>query len=156
MTIAWISAALALGIIELFTLDLFFLALAISAGAAGATAFLGGPLWLQVVVFGLISLILLFLIRPWAQQKLARTTPNIETNARGLIGKPAMVTTSLLGPAGRIRLDGQEWSAKGLDGAVFPAGTEVRVVAIEGAIAVVSRPEPGETSPNASPPQRRQ
>lgn len=137
MTIIWIGAALVLGIIELFSVDLFFLALAISAAGGGIAAMLGAPLWVQIVVFAVAALVTLFLIRPWARRHLERTTPNIETNARALVGKKALVLTPLLGPAGRVRLEGEEWSARGVDGAVFPVGSEVRVVAIEGAIAVV-------------------
>lgn len=152
MTIAWMSAALVLGIIEIFSVDLFFLALAASALAGGIASLLGAELWLQILAFAITAVLMLFLVRPWARKYLDRSTPKIETNARALIGKKALVLTPLLGPAGRIRLDGEEWSARGADGAVFPVGSEVRVIAIEGAMAVVGAvdeapPRPADSVP---------
>lgn len=155
MIIGWIVAALVLGIVELLTVDLFFLTLAIASLLAGGSAALGLPIWAQITVFVVASILMLLLVRPWARRHLAKTTPDVATNAQGLVGKIAIVTRPLLGPAGRVRLDGEEWSAKGHDGAVFPVGTQVRVVNIEGATAVVGPlgehvPTPSDTSPPQS------
>lgn len=141
MTIGWFIAAAVLAIMEIFSLDLFFVMMALSAVGGGVTALLGGPPWLQVVVFAVISLLLLVVVRPWARRQLERSTPDIDTNARGLVGKTAIVTKPLTGPTGRVRLAGAEWSARGVDGAVFTVGTEVRVVQIDGATAVVGPPD---------------
>lgn len=133
----WIGAALLLGIAELLTVDLFFLTLALAAVAGGITAATGGSLLLQFVVFGVVSVLLLVFVRPWARGLLAKSTPDLATNAQGLVGKHAIVTSPLVGTEGRVRLEGGIWSARSDDGKVYPAGSQVTVVKIEGATAVV-------------------
>lgn len=147
MVVGWIVAALVLGLIELLTVDFFFLTLALASLVSGVFALLGVPLWGQIVIFGVVSVIFLLTLRPWAKKHLSKTTPNIDTNVRGLVGKSAIVTQALVGPAGRIRLEGEEWSARiqsppeelpsAREASAFPVGSQVRVVAIEGATAIV-------------------
>lgn len=148
----WLVAALVLGIIEVLTVDLIFLMFAIAAVATALAAGLGMPLVGQVVVFALASLVLMFLVRPWAKAHLARSTPDIRTNAQSLVGREAVALTRLTGQDGRVRLDGDTWSARTVDRAEVPAGTHVRVVSIDGATAVVG---PLSTPVQAPPDQTR-
>ncbi len=133
----WVGAALVLGIIELLTVDLFFLTLALAALAGGIAGLFGAPVLVQFVVFGVASVLMLLFVRPWAKGLLAKSTPDIATNAQGLIGKHAVVTAPLVGGEGRVRLEGGIWSARSFDSTVFPVGSQVTVVRIEGATAVV-------------------
>ena len=133
----WLVAGLVLGIVEVLTVDLIFLMLAIAAVLAGVTALAGGGLVMQVVVFAVASLLLLLLVRPWAKRHLARATPDVRTNAQSLVGREAVVLSRLTGTDGRVRLAGETWSARTADHAEVPAGTHVRVVAIDGATAIV-------------------
>ncbi len=149
----WIGAALLLGIVELATVDLFFLTLALAALAAGGAGAVGGSFWIQLGVFVGVSILLLAFVRPWARNLLQKSTPNIATNAQGLVGKRAVVTAPLVGSEGRVRLEGGIWSARSLDGRVFPVGSQVTVVGIEGATAVVGpSDEPVRTPPDREPP----
>ena len=77
----WIGAALLLGIVELATVDLFFLTLALAALAAGGAGAVGGSFWIQLGVFVGVSILLLAFVRPWARNLLQKSTPNIATNA---------------------------------------------------------------------------
>lgn len=150
----WVGAAVLLGIIELLTVDLFFLTLALAALGGGIAAGLGAPLVVQVAVFAVLSGILLAFVRPWARRLLQDSTPDIATNAQGLIGKHAVVTAPLVGSDGRVRLEGGIWSARGVEGTVYPVGTQVTVVRIEGATAVVGPYDlTVPTPPNTEPPQ---
>lgn len=133
----WFGAALVLTIAEIFTVDLLFLTLALAAAAAGVTALLGVSIWVQLVVFTLTALVLLIAVRPWARRLLQSSTPDIATNAQGLVGMTAQVIAPLKGPGGRVWLQGAEWSARGEGGMTFPVGSTVRVVSIDGATAVV-------------------
>ena len=156
MIVAWFAAAIVLGIVEVLSVDLFFLTLALAALGGGVTAVLGFPLWVQLVVFVVASLLLLLFIRPWAKRQLERSTPRIDTNARRLVGMTALVTAALQGTEGRVLLDGGEWSARGQGGRQFPVGTRVRVVEIDGAPAVVGPedeyvPVPGDSQPPEDP-----
>lgn len=145
----WVGAALLLGLLEIFTVDLFFLTLGLAALAGGITAALGFGAPIQIGVFVVVSLLLLWSVRPWARELLARSTPDIDTGARGLVGMDAVVTAPLTGPGGRVRLQGEDWSARAQGGQGFPVGSTVKVVRIEGATAVVG-PRDAEVSPPGS------
>jgi len=57
----WLGAALVMGVIETLTVDLTFLMLAGGALGGAAAAALGGPLWVQALVFAVVSVLLLVL-----------------------------------------------------------------------------------------------
>ena len=147
----WIGGALLLVVIETVTADLTFLMIAGGALGGGLTSFLGGPLWAQVVVFACVSTLLLFAVRPWAKRRLAATTPQMKTNVDALIGRSATTITAVDDGGGRVRLGGEEWSAR-LTPAVqgttrLEAGASVIVTEIDGAVAVVA---PAATPADAS------
>ena len=138
----WIGGALLLVVIETVTADLTFLMIAGGALGGGLTAFLGGPLWAQVVVFACVSTLLLFAVRPWAKRRLAATTPQMKTNVDALIGRSATTITAVDDGGGRVRLGGEEWSARlapVVQGTTrLEAGASVIVTEIDGAVAVVA------------------
>ena len=138
----WIGGALLLVVIETVTADLTFLMIAGGALGGGLTSFLGGPLWAQVVVFACVSTLLLFAVRPWAKRRLAATTPQMKTNVDALIGRSATTITAVDDGGGRVRLGGEEWSARlapTVQGTTrLEAGSSVTVTEIDGAMAVVA------------------
>ena len=138
----WIGGALLLVVIETVTADLTFLMIAGGALGGGLTSFLGGPLWAQVVVFACVSTLLLFAVRPWAKRRLAATTPQMKTNVDALIGRSATTITAVDDGGGRVRLGGEEWSARlapVVQGTTrLEAGARVIVTQIDGAVAVVA------------------
>ena len=60
----WLGASLVMGVIETLTADLTFLMFAGGALGGAVAAALGAPLWIQVLVFAVISVLLLVAIRP--------------------------------------------------------------------------------------------
>ena len=138
----WVGGALLLIVIETVTADLTFLMIAGGALGGGLTSFLGGPLWAQVVVFACVSTLLLFAVRPWAKRRLAATTPQMKTNVDALIGRSATTITAVDDGGGRVRLGGEEWSARlapVVQGTTrLEAGASVIVTEIDGAVAVVA------------------
>ena len=138
----WIGGALLLVVIETVTADLTFLMIAGGALGGGLTSFLGGPLWAQVVVFACVSTLLLFAVRPWAKRRLAATTPQMKTNVDALIGRSATTITAVDDGGGRVRLGGEEWSARlapVVHGTTrLEAGASVIVTEFDGAVAVVA------------------
>ena len=138
----WVGGALLLIVIETVTADLTFLMIAGGALGGGLTSFLGGPLWAQVVVFACVSTLLLFAVRPWAKRRLAATTPQMKTNVEALIGRSATTITAVDDGGGRVRLGGEEWSARlapVVQGTTrLEAGASVTVTEIDGAVAVVA------------------
>lgn len=134
----WWGAALLLVVIEIVSLDLVLLMFAGGAVAAGVATMLGAPFPLQIVVFAAVSVLLLVSLRPWMLRHLRDRVPLIETNAAAQVGRLAMVVQDVDAHGGRIKLSGEVWSARSAhEGVRHPLGTEVRVVAIDGATAVV-------------------
>jgi membrane protein implicated in regulation of membrane protease activity len=142
-SIWWFVAAMLLGVIEIFTLDLMLVMLAGGALAAGVAALVGAPLWASIVVFCVVSALLLFALRPYLLKALRSRGEVIETNAAALVGRGARAIDDISETAGRVKLAGEVWTARiAGDAEVIPEGSSVTVVAIKGATAIVA-PEKG-------------
>lgn len=138
--VAWAIVAVLLAVGEIFTPGLFFLGpVALAALAATITAAAGGAVWLQIVVFGVGSFAAVGLLRPIARRHL--TMPHsIRTGAAALEGARAVVLQRVDGRGGRVKIGGEEWSARSyVPDEAFDVGTEVEVAQIEGATALVYR-----------------
>lgn len=135
----WVAIMLALVAIEAMTLDLVLFMFAGGALGAAIVAAAGGDLVWQVVVFAIVSTILLAALRPFMLKSLRKRGENLpETNAAALVGREAIVVDEVSEHAGLVKLAGEVWSARTEGDAVIAAGTEVRVVRIAGAIAIVT------------------
>jgi membrane protein implicated in regulation of membrane protease activity len=117
------------------TFDLLLLALA--ALAAGGIAGIGLGIGFQVLAFAVTAATLAVLVRPVARRHLTGH-PHLRTGVAALIGREAVVLAPCDRDAGRVRIGGEEWSARSYDPHLhIPAGTRVDVFAIEGATALV-------------------
>jgi len=137
--LAWVIAAVALGIGEMLTPGLFFLGpLALAAGAAALAALIGGGIVISLIVFIVASLASLAFLRPVARRHV-RMPAISRTGTDALVGRRAIVTRRIDAHGGRVRIGGEEWSARPyLDGQVLEEGQSVDVIQIEGATALVS------------------
>ena len=138
--VVWAIVAVLLAVGEIFTPGLFFLGpIALAALASTVVAAVGGPVWLQVVVFGVGSFAAVGLLRPIARRHL--TMPHaIRTGAAALEGAKATVLQRVDSRGGRVKIGGEEWSARSyIPDEEFDVGTEVEVVQIQGATALVYR-----------------
>ncbi|MCF4121460.1 NfeD family protein [Antribacter sp. KLBMP9083] len=134
----WVGGALVLGLIEILSLDFVFLMFAGGALAAAGVSAADQPLWVQVMTFAVASLILLLVLRPWIVRK--AHVPALATNTDAHVGRTAAVVQDVTTTSGLIKLVGEVWSARAVDGSpVLPEGTTVRVVRIDGATAVVEQ-----------------
>ena len=135
----WAIVAVVLGIGEMLTPGLFFLGpLALSAGFAALTGLFGAGTIFTLIVFILASIASLAFLRPIARRHVHM--PSISrTGTDALIGRKAVVTRRIDANGGRVRIGGEEWSARSyLDGHVLEEGQSVDVIQIEGATALVS------------------
>ncbi len=138
--IGWSVAAVLLAVGEIFTPGLFFLGpVALAAVAAAVAAVLGAAIWLQALVFVLGSFASLGLLRPIARAHLSMPRA-IRTGAAALEGARAVVLQRVDDQGGRVRIGGEEWSARAyVPDEVFEPGSQVEVARIEGATALVYR-----------------
>ena len=132
MLIFWIAMLVILIVVEAVTAQMVTIWFAAGALAALVVALLNGPLWLQIVLFLLISLLSLLAIRPLASKYLnSKVEP---TNADRIIGAETRVVEPIdnLQATGAVRISGMVWSARSENDTPIPEGTLVRVLRIEG------------------------
>jgi membrane protein implicated in regulation of membrane protease activity len=135
--VVWMLVAAALAVGEVFTVAFLLGLIALAALAAGFVAALGASVLVQLVVFIGVSIASLALLRPVAKAHL-RTPARLRTGTAALVGARAVVIERVDDLGGRVRIGGEEWSARAfLEGQVIEPGTRVEVAEIEGATALV-------------------
>ncbi|CAH0242757.1 hypothetical protein SRABI83_02920 [Arthrobacter sp. Bi83] len=133
----WLTVFLAFAAVEMLTLDLFFIMLGGGALAALVADFTGADLWLQIVVFCVVSLLMIAFVRPVTLKHLHKGPAEQRTNIDRLIGETALVMEAVSSTGGLVKIGGDIWSARS-DSGVLAEGQRVIVAAIEGATAVVA------------------
>ncbi len=140
--IFWLGMLVVMIIIEALTMGLTTIWFAGGALIAVLVAWLGGPIWLQGVLFLVCSLVLLFLTRPIAVRYFNKE--RVLTNAESMVGCRGIVISEIdnLQGVGQVNVKGQEWSARSeMEGVVIPKGAIVTVLAISGVKLIVKLDE---------------
>lgn len=138
---AWLGLAVVLGIVEVTSLDLVFLMLAVGALAGALTALVTDNFVIQMLVSLAAAVAMLAVVRPVALRHL-RTPLAIRTGTAALVGQHGIATERIDRNDGRIKLKGEVWSARTFDPTcVIEAGQGVEVVQIDGATAIVYESE---------------
>lgn len=111
-TVYWLVIFVVLLIIEIVTMGLTTIWFAGGALAAFFAGVIGFGVTVQIIVFLAVSIILLVMTRPIAVKYFNQERQ--KTNAESLIGHTALVIQDIdtLKSAGRVEINGQEWSAK--------------------------------------------
>jgi membrane protein implicated in regulation of membrane protease activity len=92
----------------------------------------------QFLIFVGVTVALLVFVRPIAYRQL-RKGPEVRTGIDALVGATAVVQEQVDEEGGRIKLNGEIWSARALrPGSVFVPGQRVAVVEIQGATAMIA------------------
>jgi membrane protein implicated in regulation of membrane protease activity len=127
-----------LGVGEILTPGLFFLGpVAVAAVLAGVLALLGLGVIAQLLAFVGAAIASLAVLRPLARSHL-RVPPTLRTGTAALVGSKALVLERVDVNGGRVRIGGEEWSARSfMEEQVLEPGARVEVVKIEGATALV-------------------
>lgn len=136
--IIWLSLMVLFLIVEGATVVMASLWFAFGALAAMVASILGAALWLQIVVFFIVSAALLACLRPMVKKHF---TPKLTaTNVDAVIGARGYVTSDIdnVSATGSVKLGAMEWTARSATGEPIPAGTLVRVERIEGVKVFVS------------------
>ena len=136
--IFWMVILILCIVIEVLTLGLTTIWFAAGALVAIFAALLYAPIFVQVILFLLVSLTLLFFTRPIAVKYFNRD--RVKTNVESMVGRQAIVIGEIdnVQATGQVTVSGQEWSARSWDDKVrIPAGAVVVVVAISGVKLIV-------------------
>lgn len=139
--IVWLVLILLFVTIEMVTLDLTFLMIAVGSVGGLISALVGAPWWLQLVITAVLAIVLLLGIRPPLLRMLRKGGDATKTNVDALLGLDGRVVSSIGENGGQVRLaNGETWTARlspGSELRVIEPGERVLVVEIDGATAVV-------------------
>lgn len=136
--IIWLGLVILLLVIEIATMGLTTIWFAGGALAAFVATFFGASAAVQRTIFLVLSLALLIITRPIAVKYMKQGQP--KTNADSLIGRIAVVTGRIdnLAQSGEVMIADISWMARSKeDSCVIPAGSRVRICAIEGVKLIV-------------------
>ena len=141
VAILWLVLLVVFLIVEASTVTLVSLWFAAGSLAALLASLLGGPLWLQVLLFLAVSTLSLIALRPLFRKFIR---PKLTaTNVDSVIGSTGLVTIAVdnVSAAGQVKLGAMVWTARSTSGAPIPEGTLVKVDRIEGVKVFVSPAE---------------
>jgi len=129
----WLVLLIVFIAVEAATLGLTSIWFAGGALLAVIIAAVGGPVWLQILVFLIAALLLLVFTRPVAVKYFNKD--RIKTNVESIVGKQAIVTAQInnLQGVGTVVVSGQEWTARSCEeGITIPKDTVVIVESVSG------------------------
>lgn len=131
-TIVWIAAIVIFGVVEAATAGLTSIWFVLGSVAALIVAICNGPIWLQISLFFVVSIVTLAATRPLVVKLMKKDIK--PTNADRVLGGLARVTERIDNdvPTGAVYIDGKTWSARSSSGESIEPDTIVRVVRMEG------------------------
>ncbi|WP_066714261.1 NfeD family protein [Clostridium sp. Marseille-P299] len=135
----WLIALAVLLVIEIFTLGLTTIWFAGGALIAFFASLLGANLYIQIILFFVVSFLMLFFTRPVAIKYVNKE--RVKTNYEGLIGKIVKITSKVdnYNQTGTAVVNGTEWTVRSDDDdKIIEAGTKVKIVDIVGVKLIVA------------------
>ena len=137
----WLILVAILVVIELMTMGLTTVWFAVGGVAAYIAAVCGANIYIQVVIFLVVSLVTLLFTRPFAVKYINKD--RAKTNVDTMPGKKAKVIEQIdnFNAKGRVQVDGQEWMARSADGEILNEGDEVVIKQVSGVKLIVEKPD---------------
>lgn len=132
MTLIWIAAMVIFGVVEAITVGLTSIWFVVGSVAGLIAAICGGPIWLQLALFFVVSIVCLAATRPLVKKLLRKDVT--ATNADRVLGQTARVTESIDNavPTGAVYVGGMTWTARSESGQPIPRNAQVKIVRMEG------------------------
>lgn len=129
----WLIAAIVLFILEIVTPGFVLANLGVAAMASAVTAWAGGGITIQVIVFGIVCVISFVTLRPLMQRFIYRNQAKVRTGADAVVGKQGIVTEEIRRSpvGGRVQVGGDNWHAEAEDGGVIEKDMRIEVVAVD-------------------------
>lgn len=139
IAIIWAALVVVFAIVEAATAGLTSIWFAAGSIVALLSTFCGAPIWLQFVLFIIVSIATLILTRPLALKYVNNKTK--ATNADRTLGQSATVTQRIdnVAGTGMVSVGGRIWTARSADGVIIEEGARTVVHSIEGVKVIVSR-----------------
>ena len=133
----WIAVTIVFVIVEVATTQLVTIWFALGSVAALLACTLKAELYLQIIIFAVVSTLALVLTRPLVKKLSHKEF--LPTNADRNIGKSATVTETIdnIAGTGAVKIDGNIWTARSSDDTVIEKDTIVTVEKIDGVKLIV-------------------
>lgn len=130
----WLIAALVMVIFEMVVPAAYFLWMGISAFVVGLLLYAipGMPLLIQIVIFGVLSVVTLLLYK--RHQKLNPVEidePKLNRRGEQYVGRLFTLEEPIVNGTGKVKVDDSIWKVRGSDS---PAGMKVRVISVDGTV----------------------
>lgn len=137
MTILWVIILIIMIVAELMTLGLTTIWFAGGAIAGLIAAAAGANVYIQIILFIVVSIILMLAIRPWARKHFNHGRE--KTNAQSLIGQTGIVIEAIdnVRAEGRVTIRGMEWAARNVVDEPIAKDAQVKVLKISGVKLIV-------------------
>lgn len=137
-SVIWLALLVVFAVAEAATVGLVSIWFAAGALVALLSTFFTGNIWVQIVLFLVVSIATMALVRPLAGKYL--TPRHSATNADRVIGQEAVVTETIddLHATGAVKVGGVEWTARSEESTPIPVGATVTVLRIDGVKLYVS------------------
>lgn len=137
MPFIWIGFAIVMAVCEAATTQLVSIWFVFGAVAAAVTTIFTPSVFIQLIVFLVVSAISLVVTRPIVKH-FRRASSKVSTNADRLIGQTGIVTAEIVDPfsVGQVKVMGETWSAQS-EITPVKVGTKVEVLDIEGVRLIV-------------------
>jgi membrane protein implicated in regulation of membrane protease activity len=142
--IIWLALILLFVILEVVTIDFTFLMMVVGSLGGLIVGLFGRPFWAQVVVAAVISVLLLFTVRPPLRRALQRGGDHARSNVDALMGMAGVIAADFNGNARNVVLaNGETWTVEPAEASMqqLHEGDHVVVTAIKGSTAVVAPAE---------------
>ncbi|WP_193367303.1 NfeD family protein [Pelagibius marinus] len=135
----WVVAVFLIGI-EIFAPGAVFLWMGIAAGIVGFVLMLFPEMtWqIQLLIFAVLSLTSILVWRFFLRDRFPAPVPKRLLNRRGAsyVGRTFTLKEPIVDGTGLLHVDDSRWKVEGED---LPAGTKVKVTAIDGTVLKVER-----------------
>ncbi len=138
MVYVWLGVLVAAIVLEIATTQIVSIWFAIGALAAFIAALAGvQQLWIQIVIFVVVSAIAVIATRPLVKKIVNKKAE--PTNADMVLGRTGIVTERIdnLAPSGLVKVNGSVWTARSADDTVIEAGEKVIIREISGVKLIV-------------------
>ena len=138
IAIVWFILLVVFFAMEASTVSLVSIWFAAGSLVAMVSALLGAQLWVQILLFAVVSVVLLASLRSVVKKFI--TPKLVKTNVDSVVGATGYVTQTIDNEraAGQVKLGGMEWSARSTEGISIEEGTLVKVDRVEGVKVFVS------------------
>lgn len=136
----WLGIAVVFGIVEAAAPALVCIWFCLGAAAAFIASLFVADVWVQIIVFVVVSCLMLLALRPFIRKNAKASPKDAITNYDSYVGREVLVTQGIpagQGRCGRVLLADVSWLARTADGSSVATGSRVVIKDVDSTVLVV-------------------